>query len=257
MTNTVAPEAKLDARQKAIRALRESGFGHRQIIVRVNGLDTPWGADDLAAIAGLDVTAVLVPKVSSADLLRDCRARLGPRGTLWAMIETCSSILNIAAISGAYKEVGLTALVIGTNDLAKELRCRIDASRAALAPALTLAVLAARAHGLAIVDGVYNGFNNLEGLRHECTQGAQLGFDGKTLIHPDQIPIANEVYSPTLEEIAHAHAIVQAFSDPANAGKGVITVNGKMTELLHLAQARQTLAIADLSRETSYANLIA
>lgn len=245
LEDAVAPDAKADARQNAIRAIRNDGFGDRPVILRINAPDTPWGPDDLAASVDLNVSAVLVPKVSSVDVLRTCRARLGTNIALWAMIETCASILNIAAITSACREVGLTALVMGTNDLAKEMLCRLDPARTALVPALTLAVLAARAQGLAIVDGVYNDLEDAHGLRIECAQGRQLGFDGKTLIHPDQIAAANEAFSPSAEEIVHARAIVEAFGDPSNAGQGVIRVNGKMTELLHLDQARRTLSIAE------------
>jgi citrate lyase subunit beta / citryl-CoA lyase len=250
LEDSVAPETKVKARQNAIRAIGEGGFGRRQVVLRVNGLDTPWGRDDLAASADLNVAAVLVPKVSSPDLLRTCRAQLGPKTPLWAMIETCASIINIGAITNACEEVGLTALVIGTNDLAKEMRCRVDEQRTALVPALIAAVLAARAYGVAVLDGVYNDLKNANGFRSQCVQGLQLGFDGKTLIHPDQIAVANEVFSPSAEEIAHARAIVEAFSEPANAGKGVITVGGKMTELLHLAEAHRTLAIAETMTAT-------
>jgi len=186
--------------------------------------------------------------VASVQMLHACRTALGSTPTLWAMIETCSSILHISALTEACQDVALTGLVVGTNDLSQEMRCRIDGPRTALLPALTMAVLAARAHGLLIIDGVYGDLKDADGLRRECAQGMQLGFDGKSLIHPDQIAIANEAFSPTAEEIIAARAIVAAFEDPAQAARGVITVNGKMIERLHLEQARRVLALAERMR---------
>lgn len=244
LEDAVAPDSKAEARAAAVAAVRAGGFGDRQLVLRINGLETPWGAEDLAACAGLDLAAILVPKVSSPKILRSIRSAIGEGTPLWAMIETCASILSIQSIMAAANEVDLSALVIGTNDLAKEMRCQVDPSRTALVPTLTTALLAARAYGLAIVDGVYNDFSDPSGLEAECRQGRLLGFDGKTLIHPAQIAIANTVFSPSQTEIEQARTIVAAFTHPDNAGKGVISVGGKMVELLHLGTAERVLAIA-------------
>lgn len=246
LEDAVAPEIKAEARDQAITAIATGGFASGAPILRINGLDTPWGNDDLKAAAQSGASAVLVPKLSSTETLEQVRAVLPESIKIWAMIETCAAILNINAIASTGKKLGLEGFVIGTNDLAKEMRCRPGASRAPLLTALSLSVMAARAYDIIALDGVYNDFRDLDGLRAECAQGVELGYDGKSLIHPDQIPITNEMFSPSAEEIEQARAIVAAFALPENAGKGVISANGKMVELLHLSQAHRILAIADL-----------
>jgi citrate lyase subunit beta / citryl-CoA lyase len=244
LEDAVAPEAKDVARAQAVSAIESADFRCGTPMVRINSLDTPWAGDDLDGLSRSSVQAVLIPKISSAHMLGQVRARLNDRIALWAMVETCAAILDIGAIASSGRSLGLAGFIIGPNDLAKEMRCRPDADRTPLLPALTQTIIAARAHGLTVLDGVYNDFRNADGLTAECTQGVMLGFDGKSLIHPDQIAITNAHFSPSEQEIAQAKAIADAFALPENAGKGVISVNGKMAELLHLAEARRILAIA-------------
>ena len=248
LEDAVAPEAKAAAREAAVAAVRQGGFGKREVAIRANGLDTPWGADDLAAIAGSGADAVVVPKVSSpADVLA-CEAALGQAPAslqLWAMIETCAAIGALFEIAATARTTRLSLWMLGTNDLAKEMRARQTADRAAFVPLLVQAVCAGRAHGLALLDGVCNEFRDLAAFRAEAEQGLLLGFDGKTLIHPDQLAPCNEVFSPGEEELAFARAVIAAFALPENAGKGAIRVEGKMAELLHLEQARRLLAVAE------------
>jgi citrate lyase subunit beta/citryl-CoA lyase len=244
LEDSVAPEAKIAARALACEAVRMGGFGPRELVIRVNGLDTPWGADDLAAVAEAGPDAALVPKVSAAADLAAYRQALGPSTPLWAMIETCQAILALDALGAASRSQGVGCWVIGTNDLVKEMRCRPGPARGPLQPALALAVMAARTHGLAIVDGVYNDIPDLEGLARECAQGADLGFDGKSLIHPTHLEIANRAFSPEPEAVAWARTVAEAFDSPENAGKGVLKVEGRMVERLHLAEARRLIAVA-------------
>jgi len=245
LEDAVAPDAKADARRLAVEAVGEGGFGGREVVVRVNGLDTPWGADDLAAVRTVAPEAVLVPKVSTpADVEAYAGAIAGP--AIWVMIETCAAILGLAALGRASAQNGVAAWVMGANDLAKEMRCRPGADRSPLVPALTLSVIAARANGLAILDGVHNGLGDPQGLALACAQGADLGFDGKTLIHPDQIAAANQAFSPDAEAIAWARVVARAFDSPENAGKGVLKVEGRMVERLHLVQALDLLAAAEI-----------
>lgn len=245
LEDAVAPDAKPVARQKAAAALRAGGFDSGTPMVRINGLDTPWGREDLFAAKDAGATRVLIPKVSSTHMLADARRLLGPGIALWAMVETCAGVLHIAQIANEGAGLGLEGFIIGPNDLAKEMRCKPGPERTPLLGALGLAIMAARANQLIILDGVYNDFRDPDGLRSECVQGVELGFDGKSLIHPDQIAITNELFSPSAEEIAQARAIADAFALPEHQGKGVINVNGKMVELLHLAEARRVLAIAE------------
>lgn len=243
LEDAVAPEIKAAAREAAVTALREGGFGERQVVVRVNGLDTPWGAADLAAVRAVAST-VLLPKVDGPADLAAARAALGEGPALWAMVETCAGVLALPALAAAAASTGLTALVAGTNDLALELRCRPDATRTPLLPMLTQIVVAARAGGMAALDGVMNGWDDPEALAAECRQGATLGFDGKTLIHPVQIDAANAAFAPTAAELAWARAVVDAFADPSAAGKGAVRLGGAMVERLHLRQAERVLDAA-------------
>lgn len=247
LEDAVAPEAKVEARAAALAALREGGFGTREVAIRANGLDTPWGADDLAAIATSGADAVLVPKVSSAQDVLACERALAaapPELQLWTMIETCSAVGRLDSIASLAATTRLSLWVMGLNDLAKEMHARLTPERTAFLPFLTLAVCAARAHGVALLDGVCNEFRDLDVFRAEAEQGLLFGFDGKTVIHPDQISPCNEVFSPGAVELAWAHAVIAAFALPESAGKGAIKVDGKMTELLHLDQAKRLVAVA-------------
>lgn len=246
LEDAVAPEAKAVAREAAVAAAAE-GFGARACAVRINALDTPWGREDAAALAGAaGVAAVVLPKVSrAADLvaLRDVLGADGP--PIWAMIETCEAIVRLGEIVAAAGASGLALLIAGTNDLAKDMRCRPDAARTPLLPALTQMVIAARAAGLTVLDGVCNALGDDTRLAAECAQGAMLGFDGKTLIHPGQIDAANAAFAPSAEAIAWARQVVAAFAAPAAAGLGAIRLDGAMVERLHLAEAERLLALAE------------
>lgn len=248
LEDAVAPEAKETARAQAVEAVKAGGFGRREVIIRTNGLDTPWGKDDLAAAAAAGPDAILVPKVNdAADVAAyDAAISSAPSHTkLWAMIETGRALFQLDAIAGAAKTSRLTCWVMGTNDLAKEMRCRQTADRAPFWGPLSLSVAAARAYGLSILDGVYNDIENEAGLEAVCQQGVDFGFDGKTLIHPKQVEICNRVFSPTEAEVAWSKAVIAAFALPENAGKGAIRVEGRMAELLHLSQAERLVAVAE------------
>ncbi len=245
LEDSVGPDAKEEARALACDAARAGGFGSRELVIRVNGLDTPWGGDDLAAAAKAGPDAVLVPKAGSPKDLAAFRKALGPAVPMWAMIETCAAIFALEALGAASKAEGVGCWVIGTNDLVKEMHCRLGAARAPLLPALAMSVMAARAHGLSMLDGVYNDIPDLAGLERECVQGADFGFDGKSLIHPTHLEIANRVFAPEPAAVAWAQTVAQAFDLPENAGKGVLKVEGRMVELLHLAEARRLIAVAD------------
>jgi citrate lyase subunit beta/citryl-CoA lyase len=243
LEDAVAPDEKTAARDRVVEAVREGGFGTRELVVRVNGLDTPWYAHDVAAVREMGVGAVLVPKVSYPADLETVRASLGEDGPpIWAMIETCAAILSLPTLSQAASATRLTALVAGTNDLAKEMRCRLGPDRTPLIPALTATVMAARAAGIVALDGVCNALDDAPRFAVECAQGAMLGFDGKTLIHPSQIEAANAGFAPSEEELARARLIVATFAKPENADKGAIRLDGQMVERLHLAEAEAMLA---------------
>jgi citrate lyase subunit beta/citryl-CoA lyase len=243
LEDAVAPEAKDAARAAAVAAAAE-GFDGRACAVRVNALDTQWGRDDAAALAGAPgVAAVVVPKVAAAADVLAVRAILGAEGPpIWAMIETCGALLRLAEIVAV--GAGLELLIAGTNDLAKEMRCRPGVTRAPLVPALVQMVIAARSAGLVVLDGVCNAIGDEARLAAECAQGAMLGFDGKTLIHPGQIAAANAAFGPSAEELAWARGVVAAFAAPDAAGKGAIRLDGAMVERLHLAEAERLLALA-------------
>jgi citrate lyase subunit beta/citryl-CoA lyase len=248
LEDAVAPEAKEAAREAAISAVNEGGFGNREVVIRANGLDTPWGAQDLAAIARSRADAVLVPKVCGAgDIARQDAALAEARADmqLWVMIETCACLPHLDSIAAMAPATRLSLFVMGTNDLAKEMRARLTPERTPFLPILTLAVAAARAHGLAVLDGVCNEFRDAAAFRAEAAQGLMFGFDGKTLIHPDQIAPCNEIFSPGGDELEWAARVIAAFAEPENTGKGVIRVDGQMVELLHLEQARRLVAIAE------------
>ena len=244
LEDAVGPDAKAEARGMAVEAAKAGGFGARELVIRINGLDTPWGADDLAAVAAAQPDGLLVPKVNSGHDLAACAGALKGETRLWAMIETCQAILNIAELGRASAVTKTAVWVMGLNDLAKEMRCKPGKDRAPLVPALALSVTAARANGLSILDAVYNDIPDLEGLARECRQAADFGFDGKTLIHPTHLETANTVFSPDPDALSWARAVAAAFDSPENTGKGVIKVEGRMVELLHLAEARRLLAVA-------------
>jgi citrate lyase subunit beta/citryl-CoA lyase len=243
LEDAVAPDAKAEARDNAVVALQAGGFGSREVVVRINGLDTPWGAEDLASVAGVSPHAVLVPKISRPEDMKAYAAGLAPTTRLWAMMETCRGLLNLDAIAGSGPP--LEALVVGSNDLAKEMRCRPGVDRAPLLSALSQTVIAARAHGLAVVDGVYNDIADMEGLERQCLQGLDFGFDGKTLIHPGQIDLANRIFAPDPAAVAWARQVVAAFELPENAAKGVLKLEGRMVERLHLEEALGLIALSD------------
>jgi len=247
LEDAVAPDAKELARAQAAEAAK-AGFGRREVIIRVNALSTLWGEADLAAAVAAQPDAVLIPKVSTPGELhaveeRLARLRAAPGIALWAMIETPLAILNAGAIASAGGR--LSCLVMGTNDLVKEMNAQHMPDRANLWAALSLSVAAARAHGLAIVDGVFNAIQDAAGFELACAQGRAFGFDGKTLIHPTQIDPANRAFAPSEADVADARKIVAAFALPANQGKGAIALDGRMVELLHAETARRTLALAD------------
>ncbi|MBK5922676.1 CoA ester lyase [Rhodovulum sulfidophilum] len=240
LEDAVAVEEKPAARTLLAETLKTGGYGSRFRIVRVNGFDTPWGRDDVAAIAGAGADAVLLPKVETTAQLDDLAAAI-PDVPLWAMMETPKGILNAEALAAHPR---LEGFVMGTNDLAKELGCRFRPDRLALTASLTHCLLAARAHGIVAVDGVYNAFKDEAGLKAECEQGRDLGFDGKTLIHPAQIAIANAAFAPTEAEIDLARRQIAAFEEAERAGQGVAVVDGRIVENLHIVTARETLAKA-------------
>ena len=248
LEDAVVPGAKSDARAAVADAVASGGYGPREVIVRVNGLDTDWGLDDIKAAVVVQPDGLLAPKVidgGDIDRLNDAMSRAGAPDHmgLWVMIEMPKAILNIQDIAEAVGRTRLTGFVLGTNDLAKELRLSPTPDRLAFQYSFGAAISAARAYGLIILDGVFNDIGNDAGVEAECLQGRDLGFDGKTLIHPSQIEIANRVFSLDPADVAHARDVIFAFSDPVNAGKGVLKVNGKMTEILHLEEARRLVAI--------------
>lgn len=248
LEDAVAPEAKDAARAAALDAVAQGGFGHRELVVRVNALDSEWGAADLAAVARSSADAVLVPKIDGPEDVFRYNAALHnapPRMQLWTMIETCASVMNLSAIAACAPASRLALWVVGTNDLAKEMGAQLTPCRTPFLPFLAMAVAAARAGGLSVLDGVCNEFRDLAAFEAEARQGRMFGFDGKSLIHPAQVGPCNTVFSPAEAEIAHARAVIAAFAMPENAGKGAIRVEGKMAERLHLEQAVRLVARAE------------
>ena len=248
LEDAVAPDAKELARNQVCEAVKARGFGKREIIIRANALSTAWGEADIAAAAEAKPDAILIPKVSSPRDLEAVEAKLVSAGAdaniaLWAMVETPLAILNIGAIAGAGGR--LKCFVMGTNDLIKEFRGHHTQDRQNLSASLGLSVAAARAYGLAIVDGVYNDIKNEAGFLDSCKQGRAYGFDGKTLIHPTQVEPCNNVFAPSAEEVEAARKIIAAFELPENKGKGAISLDGRMVELLHAEIARGTVELAD------------
>jgi citrate lyase subunit beta/citryl-CoA lyase len=246
LEDAVAPDAKDLARRQVAEAVTARGFGKREVIIRINALSTPWGEEDLVAAAAAAPDAILIPKVSAPGDLGIIEGKLGGASkdiAVWAMIETPKAILNIVPIAGAGGR--LSAFVMGTNDLIKEIGGQHTRDRANLAGALGLSVLAARASDLAVIDGVYNDIQDSDGFNVSCQQARSFGFDGKTLIHPSQIEPCNRTFAPSPDEVISARELIAAFELPENRGKGAIKLDGRMVELLHAEIARRTVALAD------------
>ena len=246
LEDAVAPDAKAEARVRVSEAAASGRYGRREVAIRVNGLGTPWHDDDLRAAAAAGPAAGVVPKVDSADAVHANEKALeaggAPDGTaIWAMVETPVAMLHAEEVARASER--LTVLVMGTNDLAKELQAEHVPGRQPLLAGLGLALLAARATGRVILDGVYNDIKDTDGFEAECVQGRQMGFDGKTLIHPSQLEPCNRVFAPTADEVDRARRIIEAFEQAEAEGRGVVTVDGRMVENLHVDQARRTLAV--------------
>ena len=253
LEDAVSPDSKDIARAQAIAAVNSGEYGKRELTIRCNALATPWGHADVAAAAKASVSAVVIPKINSVAEVNEVSAALDAAGApkemmIWAMIETPTAIFDCREIA-AHPRVPV--LIMGTNDLAKELRAAQVPGRAPLYPSLHTALLAAREAGKTILDGVYNDIKNADGFRAECIQGAEMGFDGKTLIHPDQVGVANDVWSPSEAEVEHARKVIAAFDEALAAGKGVVQLDGRMIENLHVANAQRSIAIADAIAELS------
>ena len=250
LEDAVSPESKVEARGTLKAALDQGGYGNRYKIIRINGLDTEWGAEDIAALRDAPADAILVPKVNSAADIDAVQTLLGNDTPIWAMIETPASVLNSNEIAA---HPALEGFVAGTNDLAKELNCRTRPDRLPMQMSLQMMLLAARGNEVIAVDGVYNQFKDEEGLRAECEQGRDLGFDGKTLIHPAQVAVTNECFAPSEAELDLARRQIEAFEEVEKSGQGVAVVDGKIVENLHVETAKKTLAkaaaIADLDAE--------
>jgi citrate lyase subunit beta/citryl-CoA lyase len=248
LEDAVAPDAKVEARGNIAEALKAGGYGKREIIVRVNGLDTPWGKDDVAALATSGADALLLPKVESAAMVSELEGLMRDAGApdglaIMCMMETPRGILNADEIAGASQR--LTCLVMGTSDLVKELNAAHTPERLPVLTSLSLCVLAARAHGVAIVDGVHLDLSDDEGFAAHCRQGKDLGFDGKTLIHPKTIAVANEVFAPSEADIAQARRIIEAHAEATRQGQGVVVLDGKLIENLHVETAERSVALAE------------
>jgi citrate lyase subunit beta/citryl-CoA lyase len=248
LEDAVAPDAKPEARERVCAAASSGEYGLKEVTIRVNGLDTQWGLDDLRAAAKAGPAAVVVPKIGSVEDIRLVERTLEEAGApdttmIWAMLETPSGLLSAKEICTSSER--LAVLVMGTNDIAKELHAEQIPGRGPLLHALSTCLLAARFAGKVILDGVYNDIKDAEGFEAECVQGRQMGFDGKTLIHPSQVEPCNEVFAPTEADVEHAGRVIAAFEEAEAAGKGVVTVDGRMIENLHVDNARRTLAISD------------
>ena len=247
LEDAVAPDSKEIAREQACAAASSSEYGNRELTIRCNGLDTPWGKDDLLAAAAAGPAAVVIPKVDGSSYLDEISELLDQGGApsstqIWAMVETPIGILNVEEIA---RHERMSVMVMGTNDMAKELRASITADRQALLPYLAMCLLSARAAGIGILDGVYNDIKDESGFEDVCVQGAEMGFDGKTLIHPNQVAPTNEIFSPSLGELDFHRRVIEEFEAAEKDGRGVLTVDGKMIENLHVDEARRALAVAE------------
>jgi citrate lyase subunit beta / citryl-CoA lyase len=248
LEDAVAPDMKATAREQVVGAVKAGGYGRREVMIRTNGLNTPWGYDDLVAAAAVRPDAVLLPKVESAETVRQAESVLVSHGAshdlaIWCMMETPRSMLHAEEIADASPRLG--GLVMGTSDLAKDLQAQHTAMRLPLITALGLCLLAARAARLTILDGVFLDLNDHEGFADSCRQGAELGFDGKTLIHPKQLDAANEVFAPSEEELRLSRRIIEAYAEAEAQGKGVVVVDGKLIERLHVDHAERVVALAE------------
>jgi citrate lyase subunit beta/citryl-CoA lyase len=253
LEDAVAPDAKATARDQVAAAVKAGGFGAREVFIRTNGFDTQWFADDLAAAMAAAPDAILIPKISKAEQLELIAQRMlsthaDHRTRIWAMIETPTAIFNVRQIAAAAKdeETRLTGFVLGLNDLAKETRARQVPGRNPMLSWIATCVLAAREYGIDILDGVYNDISNTQGFYDECAQARDFGFDGKTLIHPNQIEACNAVFSPSPDEVTLARKMIAAFDMPENGDKGVVQIDGRMVERMHAEMARRTVAIAEV-----------
>jgi citrate lyase subunit beta/citryl-CoA lyase len=250
--DSVALEAKGLAREQIAKAIAAGGFGKREVWIRTNALDTPFWADDVKMAAQAKPDAILLPKVSSVDDLRTIssglrEANADPSIRLWAMIETARAVLHAEELAAASRDVAprLAGFVFGPNDISRETRIRMQPGRTIMLPMITHCILATRAYGLEILDGPYSDFSNIDGFNQECVQARDLGFDGKTLIHPGQIEACNVIFTPPEEDVVWARKIIAAFDLPENAARGAISLDGQMVERLHADMARRTIAIAD------------
>jgi citrate lyase subunit beta/citryl-CoA lyase len=252
LEDSVAPDAKAKARDQIAQAVLAKPFGKREVLIRVNALDTPWWREDIAMAAAVAPDGILVPKISSVDDLNSVGARLAETGapaalSVWAMIETARAVLHADELAAASRgpKTRLAGFVFGPNDIARETRIKMVPGRASMIPMITHCILAARAHGIEMLDGPYSDFSNPDGFAAECRQALDLGFDGKTLIHPGQIDACNVIFTPPAAEVAQARRIIAAFELPENASRGAIQLDGQMVERLHAEMAKRTIAIAD------------
>jgi len=248
LEDAVAPDAKSAARETVCNSVQQGGYGGREMIIRINSLDTPWGLEDLQAAVSVQPDAILVPKVESAEMVHKVESLMVASGALattaiWCMIETPRGILKVADIAAASTRLG--ALVMGTSDLVKDVHAHHTPLRLPMLTALSLSILAARAEGLAVLDGVYLDLQDTEGFRNACVQGLEFGFDGKTLIHPSQVEPCNEVYAPDAAEVDLSRRIIEAFAAAEKEGKGVVVVDGKLVENLHVDNAKRVVALAE------------
>jgi citrate lyase subunit beta / citryl-CoA lyase len=256
LEDAVAPDAKATAREQVTAAVKAGGYGKREIAIRVNALTTPWGIDDFKAAAEAKPDAILVPKISSAAEMAEIakalqQTKADAKTRIWIMIETAASAFRLEEIAACAEDPAtrLSVFILGTNDYAKETRAKITRGRAGLLPFLALSIAAARAYGIDVIDGVYNDISNVDGLKEEAAQARDLGFDGKTIIHPTHIAPCNEAFSPSTEEVETARKVVGAFDEPENKGKGVLQIDGRMYEILHAEIAKRTVAVADAIKE--------
>jgi citrate lyase subunit beta / citryl-CoA lyase len=258
LEDSVAPDAKAAAREQIAKAVAADGYGGRELLVRINGLDTGWWGDDVAMAGQAALDGILVPKVSTVDDLHAITDRLAEVGAdpslkVWAMIETARAVIDADRLAATVHDDGsrLAGFVFGPNDISRETRIRMLPGRAAMLPMITHCILAARAHGLEMLDGPYSDFSNADGFAQECLQARDLGFNGKTLIHPGQIEACNVIFTPPADEVAEARKIIAAFDLPENAVRGAIQIDGRMVERLHAEMARRTIAIADAIAATT------
>ncbi|MGJ5206618.1 HpcH/HpaI aldolase/citrate lyase family protein [Bradyrhizobium sp. HKCCYLR20261] len=256
LEDSVAPDAKAAAREQIAKAVAADGYGKRELLIRINSLDTPWWSDDVAMAGQTATDGILVPKVSTVDDLRLVTSRLAEVGAdpalkVWAMIETARAVLDADLLAATVHEEGsrLAGFVFGPNDISRETRIRMVPGRSTMLPMISHCILATRAHGLEILDGPYSDFANTDGFSQECIQARDLGFDGKTLIHPGQIDTCNAIFTPPAAEVAEARKILAAFELPENASRGAIQIDGRMVERLHAEMAKHTIAIADAIAE--------